>query len=197
VFYANGPRPLPIRGPSGTARVHELAKVLNLTSKDVLQLLAELGEYVKSAASIVEAPVTDQIRRKSGQMAAPARWQHSRRRPYPRNNPYQDLGQPEIDHQQAADGPVRPQVPRRPMCSERLGRGARSAGYPCRLRPRWSHAPDVRDASAGEQPSRAGTVASFVPARLWRRLDRGYVLEGVGELCERDAHATLKWVVDR
>ena len=35
---------------AGKTRVHEFAKELNITSKDVLRLLAELGEYVKSAA---------------------------------------------------------------------------------------------------------------------------------------------------
>jgi translation initiation factor IF-2 len=99
---------------AGKARVHELAKELNITSKDVLQLLAGLGEYVKSAASIVEAPVADQVRRKCGGTAAPAGWQQGRRRQYPRNNPYQDLGRPEINHRQAADGPVRPPAPHRP-----------------------------------------------------------------------------------
>jgi hypothetical protein len=99
---------------AGKARVHELAKELNITSKDVLQLLAELGEYVKSAASIVEVPVADQVRRKCGGTAAPTGWQQGRRRQYPRNNPYQDLGQPEINHRQAADCPVPPPAPRRP-----------------------------------------------------------------------------------
>jgi hypothetical protein len=99
---------------AGKARVHELAKELNTTSKAVLQLLAELGDYANSAASIVEAPVADQIRRRRGHAATPAGWQQSRRRQYPRNNPYQDLGRPEIDHRQAVDGPVRPPAAHRP-----------------------------------------------------------------------------------
>ena len=50
--------PVLLRSPvAGKARVHELAKELGVTSKDVLAKLNELGEFVKSASSTVEAPV--------------------------------------------------------------------------------------------------------------------------------------------
>ncbi len=47
---------------AGKARVHELAKELGVDSKTVLAKLAELGEYVKSASSTVEAPVARRLR---------------------------------------------------------------------------------------------------------------------------------------
>ncbi|MGH3688092.1 MAG: translation initiation factor IF-2 [Pseudonocardiaceae bacterium] len=47
---------------AGKARVHELAKEFGVTSKQVLQKLADLGEYVKSASSTVEAPVARKLR---------------------------------------------------------------------------------------------------------------------------------------
>ncbi|MBV9845420.1 MAG: translation initiation factor IF-2 [Kutzneria sp.] len=47
---------------AGKARVHELAKELGVTSKEVLSKLAEQGEYVKSASSTVEAPVARRLR---------------------------------------------------------------------------------------------------------------------------------------
>ncbi|MGH3827884.1 MAG: translation initiation factor IF-2 N-terminal domain-containing protein, partial [Pseudonocardiaceae bacterium] len=50
------------RAVAGKARVHELAKELGVTSKDVLKKLADLGEYVKSASSTVEAPVARKLR---------------------------------------------------------------------------------------------------------------------------------------
>src|SRR6195952_4131302 len=50
-------RPVP-----GKARVHELAKELGVTSKDVLAKLKEQGEFVKSASSTVEAPVARRLR---------------------------------------------------------------------------------------------------------------------------------------
>lgn len=45
----------------GKARVHELAKELGISSKEVLSKLAELGEYVKGPSSTVEAPVVGRL----------------------------------------------------------------------------------------------------------------------------------------
>ncbi|NMO89940.1 translation initiation factor IF-2 [Actinomycetospora sp. TBRC 11914] len=47
---------------AGKARVHELAKELGVTSKQVLTQLESLGEFVKSASSTVEAPVARKLR---------------------------------------------------------------------------------------------------------------------------------------
>jgi translation initiation factor IF-2 len=52
-------------------RVHELAKELGVTSKEVLAKLAELGEYVKSASSTVQPPVARRLR-EAMPAAAPA-----------------------------------------------------------------------------------------------------------------------------
>jgi translation initiation factor IF-2 len=60
---------------AGKARVHELAKELGVTSKEVLSKLAEQGEYVKSASSTVEAPVARRLRdayTKASASAAPS-----------------------------------------------------------------------------------------------------------------------------
>ena len=47
---------------AGKARVHELAKELGVSSKELLAKLGELGEFVKSASSTVEAPVARRLR---------------------------------------------------------------------------------------------------------------------------------------
>ncbi|MGQ0483451.1 MAG: translation initiation factor IF-2 [Pseudonocardia sp.] len=47
---------------AGKARVHELAKELGVTSKQVLSRLQDMGEYVKSPSSTVEAPVARKLR---------------------------------------------------------------------------------------------------------------------------------------
>ncbi|WP_394616300.1 translation initiation factor IF-2 [Lentzea sp. JNUCC 0626] len=47
---------------AGKARVHELAKELGVSSKEILNKLAEQGEYVKTASSTVEAPVARRLR---------------------------------------------------------------------------------------------------------------------------------------
>ena len=51
-------------------RVYELAKELGVESKVVLAKLAELGEFVRSASSTVEAPVVRKL--KDAMPAAPA-----------------------------------------------------------------------------------------------------------------------------
>ena len=55
---------------AGKARVHELAKELGVTSKEVLARLSEQGEFVKSASSTVEAPVARRLRESFGGKAA-------------------------------------------------------------------------------------------------------------------------------
>ncbi|ADU01809.1 Translation initiation factor IF-2, N-terminal region [Mycolicibacterium gilvum Spyr1] len=51
---------------AGKARVHELAKELGVTSKEVLARLAANGNWVKSASSTVEAPVARRLREAYG-----------------------------------------------------------------------------------------------------------------------------------
>ncbi|WP_094357806.1 translation initiation factor IF-2 [Mycobacterium marinum] len=59
---------------AGKARVHELAKELGVTSKEVLARLSEQGEFVKSASSTVEAPVARRLRESfGGGKSAPAK----------------------------------------------------------------------------------------------------------------------------
>ncbi|MGA8112909.1 MAG: translation initiation factor IF-2 N-terminal domain-containing protein, partial [Actinocatenispora sp.] len=47
---------------AGKARVHELAKEFGTDSKSVLAKLKDMGEFVKSASSTVEAPVARRLR---------------------------------------------------------------------------------------------------------------------------------------
>ncbi|MFD0759617.1 translation initiation factor IF-2 [Arthrobacter ulcerisalmonis] len=56
-------------------RVHELAKELGITSKDAVTKLQELGEFVRSASSTIEAPVVRKLRNAfpdAAKQAAPA-----------------------------------------------------------------------------------------------------------------------------
>jgi translation initiation factor IF-2 len=57
---------------AGKARVHELAKELGVTSKEVLARLNDQGEFVKSASSTVEAPVARRLRESFGGAKAAA-----------------------------------------------------------------------------------------------------------------------------
>ncbi|MDQ3103805.1 MAG: translation initiation factor IF-2 N-terminal domain-containing protein, partial [Actinomycetota bacterium] len=58
-------------------RVHELAKELGVPSKTVLETLKDMGEFVKSASSTVEAPVVRRLNDQYGDQlkaqAKPAR----------------------------------------------------------------------------------------------------------------------------
>ena len=56
---------------AGKARVHELAKELGISSKDVVAKLAEIGEYVKGPSSTVEAPVVRKLHEAFPASAAP------------------------------------------------------------------------------------------------------------------------------
>ena len=53
-------------------RVHELAKELGITSKDALNKLQEMGEFVRSASSTVEPPVVRKLRAAFGGSAPAA-----------------------------------------------------------------------------------------------------------------------------
>ena len=46
----------------GKLRVHELAKELGVTSKELLATLKEQGEFVKTASSTIESPVIRKMR---------------------------------------------------------------------------------------------------------------------------------------
>jgi len=67
---------------AGKARVHELAKELGVSSKDVLAKLKDLGEFVKSASSTIEAPVARKVR-ESFPKSSDGRSKGGGRRPQP------------------------------------------------------------------------------------------------------------------
>src|SRR5947199_827090 len=53
-------------------RVYELAKELGVESKAVMAKLQEMGEFVRSASSTIEAPVVRRLRESIGSQAAQA-----------------------------------------------------------------------------------------------------------------------------
>ena len=54
-------------------RVYELAKELGVESKTVLTTLGDMGEFVRSASSTVEAPVVRRLREKLASEPPPAK----------------------------------------------------------------------------------------------------------------------------
>ena len=53
-------------------RVYELAKELGVESKIVLSMLKDMGEFVRSASSTVEAPVERRLKEKLASEPPPA-----------------------------------------------------------------------------------------------------------------------------
>ena len=51
---------------AGKLRVHELAKELGVTSKELLATLKEQGEFVKTASSTVQPPVVKKMKKHYG-----------------------------------------------------------------------------------------------------------------------------------
>ncbi|MCK2242586.1 MULTISPECIES: translation initiation factor IF-2 [unclassified Crossiella] len=88
----------------GKARVHELAKELGVTSKEVLNKLKELGEFVKSASSTVEAPVARRLRDSLGASDSP-------KRAAPRPTPPASRPSPTEVKPKAAGEQARPSAP--------------------------------------------------------------------------------------
>ncbi|WP_442934575.1 translation initiation factor IF-2 [Micromonospora sp. CPCC 205739] len=95
---------------AGKARVHELAKELGVESKTVLAKLKEMGEFVKSASSTVEAPVARRLRgafvASAGGSAAPAAPAAAAPSPAPTPTPSPTPGAPRVS--------AKPMPPRRP-----------------------------------------------------------------------------------
>ncbi|MGR6317905.1 translation initiation factor IF-2 [Micromonospora soli] len=93
---------------AGKARVHELAKELGVESKTVLAKLKEMGEFVKSASSTVEAPVARRLRgafvASAGGPSAPAAPPSAA--PAPTPTPTPTPGAPRVS--------AKPMPPRRP-----------------------------------------------------------------------------------
>ncbi|HJY69428.1 MAG TPA: translation initiation factor IF-2 N-terminal domain-containing protein, partial [Streptosporangiaceae bacterium] len=62
-------------------RVYELAKEFGVESKAVMDQLKEMGEFVRSASSTIEAPVVRRLKEAFSATAAPQDQQAARSRP--------------------------------------------------------------------------------------------------------------------
>jgi translation initiation factor IF-2 len=79
-------------------RVYELAKELGLESKELLQTLNNMGEFVRSASSTIEAPVVRKLREKAvaEQPAKPADKSAAKAAPKPAAAPAPTAGKPAV-----------------------------------------------------------------------------------------------------
>ena len=123
-------------------RVYELAKELGVDSKTVLEKLKDMGEFVKSASSTVEAPVVHRLKasfpkqdasnkpndKKQGAKAAP-RPQHSEH--------HQEQPQTSSESNAAKPGPAHLHVPKpgAPHPGPHAGQRSQQGGRPDRPQP--------------------------------------------------------------
>ncbi|MEV7094319.1 translation initiation factor IF-2 [Amycolatopsis sp. NPDC051045] len=121
----------------GKARVHELAKELGITSKDVLAKLKEQGEFVKSASSTVEAPVARRLRDAYAPKGA--------KKPTP--GPSARPGPP-------AAKPGAPAAPKPPAPAQQQAPAAKAAPAPAAPAP--AAAPQQQQAPAASKPATPG-----------------------------------------
>lgn len=125
-------------------RVHELAKELGITSKDAVAKLQELGEFVRSASSTIEAPVVRKLRNAYPAGNGSAAGQKTAGRPAPA---------PAAPAAQSAPAPAQPSAP---AAAQPSAPAAQAPAAPA------ASAPAAPQASAPQAASKPGPAA---PAR--------------------------------
>ena len=80
-------------------RVYELAKELGVESKTVLSMLKDMGEFVRSASSTVEAPVERRLKEKLASEPPPVK-----------KAPAKKAAAKKVDGDQATSAPAPPQA---------------------------------------------------------------------------------------
>ena len=136
---------------AGKARVHELAKELGVESKTVLAKLKEMGEFVKSASSTVEAPVARRLREVMAPAAPPAP-----PAPTPAPGP-------------AAKAAPKPTAPKKAQPAKKAPRGPVPGPPPSMTRPASAHDIEIAAAEARAAALKAEQEAARQAAARQRR----------------------------
>ncbi|MGY2021424.1 translation initiation factor IF-2 [Nocardia gipuzkoensis] len=151
---------------AGKARVHELAKELGVTSKELLATLKEQGEFVKSASSTVEAPVARRLRESFAAKSAPSNGNKPGARPGPSGRPAAKPagGGPRPGPRPPAPTPA-PAVQETAVPAARTGESpAVKPGPAARPAPSPSPKPPARESITPQAASASGATASSAPA---------------------------------
>ncbi|WP_181720521.1 translation initiation factor IF-2 [Nocardia gipuzkoensis] len=153
---------------AGKARVHELAKELGVTSKELLATLKEQGEFVKSASSTVEAPVARRLRESFAAKSAPSNGNKPGARPGPSGRPAAKPagGGPRPGPRPPAPTPA-PAVQETAVPAARTGESpAVKPGPAARPAPAPSPSPKppARESITPQAASASGATASSAPA---------------------------------
>ncbi|WP_174187873.1 translation initiation factor IF-2 [Nocardia barduliensis] len=151
---------------AGKARVHELAKELGVTSKELLATLKEQGEFVKSASSTVEAPVARRLRESFAAKSAPSNGNKSGARPGPSGRPAAKPagGGPRPGPRPPAPAPA-PTAQETAVPAARTGESpAVKPGPAARPGPSQAPKPPARESVTPQAASASGATASSAPA---------------------------------
>ncbi|MFD6896263.1 translation initiation factor IF-2 [Rhodococcus sp. NPDC060086] len=151
---------------AGKARVHELAKELGVTSKELLAKLKEQGEFVKSASSTVEPPVARRLRDSFGNaQSADAPAAKAAPAPGPRPGAPRPGPRPAAP---AAPAPAAPATPEKEAPAAQAPAPTSSArpkpGAPKPAAPAPAPAAPAAPAPAAPEPQAAETQAPATPA---------------------------------
>ncbi|MBF6191235.1 translation initiation factor IF-2 [Nocardia implantans] len=151
---------------AGKARVHELAKELGVTSKELLATLKEQGEFVKSASSTVEAPVARRLRESFAAKSAPSNGNKPGARPGPSGRPA-----PKPAGAGPRPGPRPPAPTPAPTAQETAAPAARTGESPAvkpgpaaRPGPAPAPKPAARETVTPQAAAASGASASSAPA---------------------------------
>src|ERR1039458_8501443 len=125
-------------------RVYELAKEFGVESKAVMAKLQEMGEFVRSASSTIEAPVVRRLKDEFGSAGPKAQGRRSQGQGAPANGQPAD-GNGNGGRPVPRPGPARPQAPAAagPQVSDRPQASAPEAASPAAASP---EAPPAREA---------------------------------------------------
>lgn len=106
--------------PRTRLRVHHIAKEIGVSSQEVLEVLEEIGEYVKSSQSLVEAPIIRRVHERFGvTYASPVRSAETVEAPTSSSSPHNPRG--------LAAPPRRPKRDNHPLMGEISPRREREA----------------------------------------------------------------------
>ncbi len=140
-------------------RVHELAKELGLTSKNLLSWLQDNGEYVRAASSTIEAPVVRKVR-ENFESAAPA---PAAKAPAKPAAPQAPAAAEPVPSAPAAQAPAAPSAPAAAPAAEKAPVApARTGGPRPGPRPPAPAAPEVP--AAAEAPAAPAPEVPAAPA---------------------------------
>ncbi|WAL63721.1 translation initiation factor IF-2 [Amycolatopsis cynarae] len=147
---------------AGKARVHELAKELGVTSKEVLAKLKEQGEFVKSASSTVEAPVARRLRDAFTAKEGRSGGRSGGRKPAPSGNGHGAVPAPSRAPEQAAQERPRPAAVPGAKPGPRPVPGPRPQPQAPQPQPQAQQAPPVQPAPPA-QPQQQAPAAKAQP----------------------------------